>query len=187
MLHPAPWWSQPGDLRSFGPLSCTYVIPFPGPHSELAVSSFSPVHRDRPSRPAPSACLCPGSSPITHRIASPITHTSARSESARLSALRGGRCRFVMRSAGFPRQQTCDDRLGCGGILTAAGLSSAAMLVCFGMPTAVWLLWRQCDVCATASASDGMLLSGVPIPGCRSPLPLGPTFAAAFQEIGLGL
>ena len=112
--------SQPGDLRSFGPLSCTYVIPFPGPHSELAVSSFSPVHRDRPSRPAPSACLCPGSSPITHRIASPITHTSARSESARLSALRGGRCRFVMRSAGFPRQQTCDDRLGCGGILTAA-------------------------------------------------------------------
>ena len=33
-------------------------------------------------------------------------------------------------------------------------------------------------------ASDGMLLSGVPIPGCRSPLPLGPTFA--FQ-IGLGL
>ena len=48
------------------------------------------------------------------------------------------------------------------------------MLVCFGMPTAVWLLWRQCDVCATASASDGMLLSGVPIPGCRSPLPLLP-------------
>ena len=185
--HPALSCSQPGDLRSFGPLSCTYVIPFPGPHSELAVSSFSPVHRDRPSRPAPSACLCPGSSPITHRIASPITHTSARSESARLSALRGGRCRFVMRSAGFPRQHTCDDRLGCGGILTAAGLCSAAMLVCFGMPTAVWLLWRPCDVCATASASDGMLLSGVPIPGCRSPLPLGPTFAAAFQEIGLGL
>ena len=187
--HPAQSCSQPGDLRSFGPLalSCTCVIPFPGPHSELAVSSFSPVHRDRPSRPAPSACPCPGSSPITHRIASPITHTSARSESARLSALRGGRCRFVMRSAGFPRQQTCDDRLGCGGILTPAGLSSAAMLVCFGMPTAVWLLWRQCDVCATASASDGMLLSGVPIPGCRSPLPLGPTFAAAFQEIGLGL
>jgi hypothetical protein len=29
-----------------------------------------------------------------------------------------------MRSAGFPRQQTCDDRLGCGGILTAAGLCS---------------------------------------------------------------
>jgi hypothetical protein len=54
----------------------------------------------------------------------------------------------------------------------------------FGMPNAVW---RQCDVRATAKASDGMLLSGVPIPGCRSPLrlPLGPTFA--FQEIGLGL
>ncbi len=29
-----------------------------------------------------------------------------------------------------------------------------------------------------------MLISGVPKPGCRSPLPLGPTFA--FQEIGLG-
>ena len=56
------------------------------------------------------------------------------------------------------------------------------MLVCFGMPNAVW---RQCDVCATAKASDAMLLSGVPIPGCRSPLPLGPT--SAFQEIGLGL
>ena len=43
---------------------------------------------------------------------------------------------------------------------------------------------RQCDMRATAKASDGMLLSGVPIPGCRSPLPLGSTFA--FQ-IGLGL
>ena len=56
------------------------------------------------------------------------------------------------------------------------------MLVCLGMPTAVW---RECDVCATAKASDGMLLSRVPIPGCCSPLPLGPT--SAFQEIGLGL
>ena len=44
---------------------------------------------------------------------------------------------------------------------------------------------RQCDVRASAKASDGMLISGVPIPGCRSPLPLGPTFE--FQEIGLGL
>ena len=44
---------------------------------------------------------------------------------------------------------------------------------------------RQGDMRATAKASDGMLLSGVPIRGCRSPLPLGPTFA--FQEIGLGL
>jgi hypothetical protein len=48
---------------------------------------------------------------------------------------------------------------------------------------------RQCDMRATAKASDGMLLSGVPIRGCRSPLPvrlpLGPTFA--FPEIGLGL
>ena len=106
----------------------------------------------------------------------------ARSESTSLSAPRGGRCRLLMRSAGFPRQQTCDDRPGCGGILTAARLCSAAMLVCFGMPNAVW---RQCDVCATAKASDGMLLSRVPTPGCCSPLPLGPT--SAFQEIGLGL
>ena len=103
-----------------------------------------------------------------------------RSESARLCAPRGGCCRFVMRSAGPSRQQTCDGRLGCGGIPTA-GTLLAAMFVCFGMPNAVW---RQCDVRATAKASDGMLLSGVPIPGCRSPLPLGPTFA--FQ-IGLGL
>ena len=103
-----------------------------------------------------------------------------RSESTSLSAPRGGCCCFVMRSAGPSRQQTCDDRLGCGGIPTA-GTLLAAMLVCFGMPNAVW---RQCDVRATAKASDGMLLSGVPVPGCRSPLPLGPTFA--FQ-IGLGL
>ena len=34
-------------------------------------------------------------------------------------------------------------------------------------------------------ASDGMLISGMPIPGCRWALPLRPTFA--FQEIGLGL
>ena len=33
--------------------------------------------------------------------------------------------------------------------------------------------WRQRVVRGTAKASDGMLLSGVPIPGCRSPLPLG--------------
>jgi hypothetical protein len=56
------------------------------------------------------------------------------------------------------------------------------MLVCFGMPSAVW---RQRDVHTTAKASDGMLISGMPIPGCHSPLPLGPTFS--FQEIGLGL
>ena len=88
-----------------------------------------------------------------------------------------------MRSAGPSRQQTCDDRLGCGGIPTAGTFKLlAAMFVCFGMPNAVW---RQCDVRATAKASDGMLLSGVPIPGFRTPLPLGSTFA--FQEIGLGL
>ena len=79
-------------------------------------------------------------------------------------------------------------QLGCGGILTAGwhphsrGTLLGAMLVCFGVPNAVW---RQCDVRATAKASDGMLLSGVPIPGCRSPRPLGP--AVAFHEIGLGL
>jgi hypothetical protein len=43
---------------------------------------------------------------------------------------------------------------------------------------------RQSDMRATAKASDGMLIPGVPLRGCRSPLPLGPTFA--FQ-IGLGL
>ena len=107
-----------GDRRSFGPLSCTYVISFPGPHSELPVSSFSPVHRDRHSRPA----RAPGHAPA-HRpphVASPITHTPARSESTRLCAPRGGCCCFVVRSAGLSRQQTCDDRLGCVGIVTAA-------------------------------------------------------------------
>ena len=66
-------------------------------------------------------------------------------------------------------------------MMPTAGTLLAAMLVRFGMPKEVW---RQCDVRATAKAPDGMLLSGVPIPGCRSPLPLGPTFA--FQ-IGIGL
>ena len=43
-----------GDLRSFGPLSCTYVISesFSGPHSELPVTSYSLVHRDWHCRPA---------------------------------------------------------------------------------------------------------------------------------------
>jgi hypothetical protein len=60
-----------GDRRrSFGPLSCTYAISFPGPHSELPVSLFSPVHRDRHSRPARAPVhMCPGSSPITRRVA----------------------------------------------------------------------------------------------------------------------
>ena len=50
--------SQPGDLRS-----CTYVISFPGPHSELPVSLFSPVRTSRPAQQTcPSACPCPGSS-----------------------------------------------------------------------------------------------------------------------------
>ena len=109
-------------FRSFGPLSCTYVISFPGPHSEPPVISVSPVHRDRHSRPARAPVYAPAHLPS--HAASPITHTPARSESARLCAPRGGCCRFVLRSAGFSRQQTCDDRLGCVGILTAAGLCS---------------------------------------------------------------
>ena len=108
---------------------------------------------------------------ISHRTSlcrSRTPRRPRRSESAHLCAPRGGCCRFVMRSAGPSRQQTCDGRLGCGGIPTA-GTLLAAMFVCFGMPNAVW---RQCDVRATAKASDGMLLSGVPIPraGCRSPI-----------------
>ena len=182
MLHHG---SQPGDRRSFGPLSCTYVISFPGPHSQLPVSSFSPVHRDRNSRPAPPRAPVHAPAHLPCCVASPITHTPVRSESARLSAPRGGCCRFVMRSAGSSRQQVCDDRLGCVGILTATGLCSwrcSFVSGAHGMPNAAW---RQCDVRATATASDGMLLSGVPILGCRSPPPLGPTFA--IQEIGLGL
>jgi hypothetical protein len=59
-----------GDLRSFGPLSCTSVISFPGPHSELPVSLFAPVRTSRPAQQTcPSACPCPGSSPITRRVA----------------------------------------------------------------------------------------------------------------------
>ena len=87
-----------GDRRSFGPLSCTYVISFSGPHSELPVSSYSLVHRDRHSRPARAPVHAPAHLPS--HIASPITQTPARSESARQSAPRGG-CRFVVRSAGF--------------------------------------------------------------------------------------
>ena len=99
-------------FRSFGPLSCTYVISFPGPHSELPVSSVSPVHRDRHSIPARAPVYAPAHLPS--HAASPIMQTPARSESTSLSAPRGGRCRLLMRSAGFPRQQTCDHRLGCG-------------------------------------------------------------------------
>ena len=132
------------------------------------MSSVSPVHRDRHSRPAPPAPVhAPAHLPCC--VASPITHTPVRSESARLSAPRGGCCRFVMRSAGSSRQQVCDDRLGCVGILTATGLCSwrcSFVSGAHGMPNAAW---RQCDVRATATASDGMLLSGVPILGCRSP------------------
>ena len=62
-------------FRSFGPLSCTYVISFPGPHSELPVSSFSPVHRDRHSRPARAPVHAPAHLPS--HVASPITHTPA--------------------------------------------------------------------------------------------------------------
>ena len=167
-----------GDRRSFGPLSCTYVISFSGPHSEFPVSSYSLVHRDRHSRPARAPVHAPAH--LLSLVASPIMHTPGRSESTRLCAPRGGCCRFVMRSAGSSHKQTCDDRPWW--YAHRRDFAPPAMLVCLGMPNAVW---RECDVCATAKASDRMLLSGVPIPGCRSPLPLGPTFA--FQEIGLGL
>ena len=60
-----------GDLRSFGPLSCTSVISFCGPHSELPVSSYSLVHRDWHSRPARAPVHAPAhlSSPITRCVA----------------------------------------------------------------------------------------------------------------------
>ena len=86
-----------GDRRSFGPLSCTSIISFSGPHSELPVSSYSLVHRDRHSRPARAPVHAPAHLPS--HVASPITQTPARSESARQSAPRGGCCRFVLRSA----------------------------------------------------------------------------------------
>jgi hypothetical protein len=163
--HPAPSWfsARRSAILRAAQLHIRHIVPWPAlrASSELVLPSTS-----RPAQQTcPSACPCPGSSPITHRIASPITHTAARSESARLSALRGGCCRFVVRSAGFPRQQTCDDRLGCGGILTAAGLCSWR---CSFVSGCRMRCRRQCDVRATAKASDGMLLSGVPIPGCRS-------------------
>jgi len=88
-----------GDLRTFEPLSCTYVISFPGPHSEFPVSSYSPVYRDRHSRPARAPVHAAAHLPS--HVASPITQTPARSESARQSAPRSGCCCFVVRSAGF--------------------------------------------------------------------------------------
>jgi hypothetical protein len=64
-----------GDRRSFGPLSRTYVILFPGPHSELPVSSFSLVYRDRHGRPARAPVHAPAHLPS--HVASPIAHTPA--------------------------------------------------------------------------------------------------------------
>jgi hypothetical protein len=168
-----------GDRRSFGPLSCTYVISFPGPHSELPVSLFSLVHRDRHSRPARAPVHAPAHLPSL--VASPITHTPGRSESTRLCAPRGGCCRFVVRSAG-----SLVGRLSTTGWAVLASSQPQD----FARGDARWFReqgcrMRQCDMRATAKASDGMLLSGVPIRGCRSPLPPGPT--SAFPEIGLGL
>jgi hypothetical protein len=170
-----------GDRRSFGPLSCTYVISFPGPHSELPVSSFSPVHRDRHSRPARAPVHAPAHWHLLSLVASPIMHTPGRSESTRLCAPRGGCCRFVVRSAG-----SLVGRLATTGWTVLASSKPQD----FARGDARWFReqgcrMRQCDMRATAKASDGMLISGVPIRGCRSPLPFGPTFA--FQEIGLGL
>ena len=102
-----------------------------------------------------------------------------RSESARLCAPRGGCCRFVMRSAGSSHQQTCDDRLWWHPY------SHGTLLLAMSFVSVCQIRTGASVTCAPVrKASDGMLLSGVPIPGCRSPLPLGPTFA--FQ-IGLGL
>ena len=64
-----------GDRRSFGPLSRTYAILFPGPHSELPVSSFSLVYRDRHGRPARAPVHAPAHLPS--HVASPIAHTPA--------------------------------------------------------------------------------------------------------------
>ena len=62
-----------GDRRSFGPLSCTYVISFPGPHSELPVSLFSLVYRDRHGRLARAPVHAPAHLPS--HVASPTSHT----------------------------------------------------------------------------------------------------------------
>ena len=64
------------------------------------MSSVSPVHRDRHSRPARAPVYAPAHLPS--HAASPIMQTPARSESTSLSAPRGGRCRLLMRSAGSP-------------------------------------------------------------------------------------
>ncbi len=137
-------------FRSFGPLSCTYVISFPGPHSEPPVSSFCLVHRGRHTRPARAPVYAPA--PLPSHAASPITHTPARSESA---AIIGPPVRAPWRvlplCSALSRvlsSADCDDRLGCVGILTAApGTLLVTMLVCFGMPNTDW---RQCDVRASA-------------------------------------
>jgi hypothetical protein len=104
----------------------------------------------------------------------------ARSESARLCAPHGGCCCVIMRSAGISRQQTCYDRLGCGGILTAAGLCSLRCSFVSGCQ-------MRCGAsvtCAPLRRHQMACLSarGVARPGCRSPLrlPLGPT--SAFQD-----
>ena len=62
-----------GDLRSFGPLSCTFVISCSGPPSELPVSSYSLVHRDWHCRPARAPVHAPAHLPS--HVASPITQT----------------------------------------------------------------------------------------------------------------
>jgi len=79
-----------------------------------------------------------------------------RSESTSLSAPRGGCCRFVMRSAGPSRQQTCDDRLGCGGIPTAGTCSrrcssvSGCRMRCGASVTCAPLRRRQMACCSRA-------------------------------------
>ena len=157
-----------GDRRSFGPLSRTYVISFPDPHSELPVSLFSLVHRDRHSRPARAPVHAPAH--LLSLVASPIMHTPGRSESTRLCAPRGGCCRFVVRSAG-----SLVGRLATTGwdVLASSKLQD------FARGDARWFReqgcrMRQCDMRATAKASDGMLISGVPIRAAALLCHLGP-------------
>ena len=93
---------------------------------------------------------------ISHpHVASPITQTPGRSESARLSAARGACCRFVMRSAGSLGSRIVKTGWALpGGILTAAGLCSWRCSFVSGcqMRTGASL------TCAPVrKASDGML------------------------------
>jgi hypothetical protein len=183
-----------GDRRSFGPLSCTYVISFPGPHSELPVSLFSLVHRDRHSRPARAPVHAPAHLPSL--VASPITHTPGRSESTRLCAPRGECCRFVVRSAGL---SSVDFRRPAGLCWhrLSRRISLVAMLVGFGSRdaecasvTCAPLRRRQMACCSRACpyAAAALLCHLGPLlhfkksaSGCCQPPPAGGPLARRPQ------